>query len=234
LNNNDNNDRSVRTVSLRTDLDRCQYHSDHSLSRDVFSAFISLRSGWDAAHHLFKIPRELRHQIYEHVFTAATTHIPSSQIAVPLLACRQVYVEARAIAFSTIDCHVDWEEVMGKYYDGPSPDLEPTAWRRTSLCSPSSRDPHDFTMDTICTRARLTQQHRASLRRITIARYQKRELFIPQDSVFYHLYQDLDQVLTKDFQLDSLTLDYIPHPQRLLINLGRFIDTQFQPNHALL
>jgi hypothetical protein len=89
-------------------------------------------------------------------------------------------------------------------------------------------------MDTICTRARLTQQHRASLRRITIARYQKRELFIPQDSVFYHLYQDLDQVLTKDFQLDSLTLDYIPHPQRLLINLGRFIDTQFQPNHALL
>lgn len=132
---------------------------------------------------LFRLPRELRDKVYQFAFSA-TDCDRSADAATPLLTCRQFYVEGRAIAFSSIDWRIYWDQVIGPYYNGEalSSDGKPLlAQLYDQLGSPlplqlenikwSTRSPLDFTMSRLWARAKLSDQQRAAVRRITISNY---------------------------------------------------------------
>ncbi|KAH7356055.1 hypothetical protein BKA66DRAFT_428854, partial [Pyrenochaeta sp. MPI-SDFR-AT-0127] len=132
---------------------------------------------------LFRLPRELRDRVYYFTFRQPDC-ARSSIVAAPLLTCRQFYVEARAIAFSNIDWRIDWDRTIRPYYNGEAqsfdgqpllahfyeqlgapipPQMENIHW--------STRTPLNFTISHLCTRARLSDQQRAAIRRLTISNY---------------------------------------------------------------
>jgi hypothetical protein len=64
-----------------------------------------------------RLPLELRFEIYTYVFTPFPCDKVSSQLAAPLLTCRQWYVEARSIAFATIDWRIDFSRACHDSYE---------------------------------------------------------------------------------------------------------------------
>ncbi|KAH7395295.1 hypothetical protein DE146DRAFT_591833, partial [Phaeosphaeria sp. MPI-PUGE-AT-0046c] len=137
-----------------------------------------------------KLPRELRDIIYEYVFNSSPSDTPSSQIAAPLLTCRQIYFEARLLAFARIDWRIDGGELM----------VESTVsnvWG-TGSTSKFSSDPTTpyFSMKSLMTKARLSKEQRMALCRITIANcwyechvdtFQKR----PPNDILWYVLHDL-------------------------------------------
>jgi hypothetical protein len=103
----------------------------------------------------FTLPRELCDYVYEFAFTNLPADGPSSQIASPLLTCRQWYAEAKAIAIATIDSRIDWNQIYCPYYDGVA---FWDAGREAILRKPirSTCNPLDCIVTTTCRRAGLT------------------------------------------------------------------------------
>jgi hypothetical protein len=124
-----------------------------------------------------QLPLELRFEIYTYVFTPSPCDKVSSQLAAPLLTCRQWYVEARSIAFATIDWRIDLGRACHDIYEEiykESPFLEygdqlfdSVQWREHTL----GKDPffpNRATLRTMFAEAKLTKQHITSLRRLTV------------------------------------------------------------------
>ncbi|KAF1838044.1 hypothetical protein BDW02DRAFT_565305 [Decorospora gaudefroyi] len=160
---------------------------------------------------LFRIPREVRDNIYGHIFSD-DGRTRNSEAALPLLTCRQFYFEARVIAFSTINWCINWDQTIQKYFDGKalSPAGESVLVFRLPVPRPwPTRNPYDFTVQAMCWRAGLFKQHCAALRYLTITHYWCRhnKSAEPETGIFYHLLESLSHVITSDFQLDCLEIE---------------------------
>lgn len=157
--------------------------------------------------------------IYEQVFFEPSgAGKEASDILVPLLTCRRFYNEAVRTAFSSVTFHLNWYNIAEKYYDGAwyesedSPRVEIESRMNGIVVErriepPATRDPVEFNVMSIATRAGLSDAHLGAIRRLSITSFM--DLSRAGDWALwtlFHFLKGLESMKKRDFQLDTLII----------------------------
>jgi hypothetical protein len=158
------------------------------------------------------LPIEIRCEIYTYAFTPSPADKVPSQIAAPLLTCRQWYIEARSIAFATINWRIDLGRAGRRIYDedvrlrhGES-EYGDLYW--LDIDEDDIR-PERRILRYMFAQANLSSQHIKSLRRMTVSNSWYDSFYNTQvPGPRYELIWRLLYGALPHHQLDSVTLEY--------------------------
>jgi hypothetical protein len=172
-----------------------------------------------------RLPLELRREIYAYAFFSSSSDTVSSKLAIPLLTCRQWYIEARSIAFATIDWRICMRDACYDIYDDE-------IYQRWGILHEVDGPPSVPVPPTLCTmfeNASLSKQHIESLRRLTIVKCMYHHYKVINDRSAHPLIWRMFPCALAKYQLDSVTLERDLMPEW---RSGRAIDWHWKPDLA--